>query len=1506
MTSHSILRLAGRTIVCVLLCLAAAGTVSAAITVTQSTWNVVGLDSNTPASGPNRFPVGAKVCSTTAVANVTVTLVWDSANPSVYLRPGSANPVTIPSIAAGGCVDAYFEAEIQQTSAAFDTSRRYHITAGGASSPTPRELYVERLVSQSRNYITNVRLNGASVPAGGSMNLVVGNTYTIELVGGTATQGYSQFEEFINFPNTIFQVLSVSTTYSANDSPYVSNPSDKLYADACLWENDPNSPYYLSCVGGDYKAGGNNVVTIYSVKIIGGGGSTQTLNTLLYDFSGSSFHYNADYSTGTRIANIIDPATVTISKSFSPNPTNVTGVSTLTFTITNPNAGLVGGIAFTDVFPTSPGAMTLYDTVIANSCGGSLTDSSGGALNAGDAGIRLTGGAAPANGSCTVQVNVTPPAVGTYANTSGSLSIGALDTGHTASASLTVNTTPPPPTPSSTCAAPATLATWTFDNLTAGTNTTAPSYSFKASNVSTASATITGSTTSTIDNTTYSSALNSWKSAGYTTSSTATDATQAYIDFVVDTSNYGGVGIAFAAYTVSGNWGGTNHLYLYSATTGGFTNLLTTASLPTAWTNYSYAAAATGSTTTTFRINAAGSKTNPAPSSLSIDTVSITGCTRPDPTKLTLAKAFSLNPIAVNGTSTLTFTITNLNATSTAPLTGVTFTDALPSGLEVAATPNASTTCGGGPTWTPAAGATTLTFGSPAGATLSPGASCTARVDIKATTAGPHDNVSGFISSTQSGSNTSSTGFAAATLTAVLPPSIAKLFAPNPILTNRISKLTFTITNPNQNNALNGVAFSDTFPVAPGAMVVANPPNASTSNCGAPTFSPVAGAASISFTNGTIAAGSICYVSVDVTVPAIGTYNNTSGAVSHVINAATVNGNTATASLTVNTARPAISLLKQAGPAATGPWNDFLAVTTGSNVYYRFTIENTGDAPLSPVSVSDPQVSTATCTWPASLPVAVPSNENHIATCVVGPVTAVAGTHTNTATASGTYSGTPYTDTATATYATISLTFAKSATQTYFTAAGNVLNYSYTLTNSGSAPLVGPVIVADNKSTDESCPAMSTVGDNDNYLDPSESITCTATYTVVAADVTAKQVTNTAAATVGGVTTAVASKTVPLAADLTATKTNNKGGNVLLGESFIWTITVANAASSGSPATFADTQTLLTDDLPVSGATYAVGAVTKAGVTGTISCSIASNVLTCKASGPVTVAAGLQGTVSVTNGSATVTGAGTSFTTQLAAGSVIVIGGTPYTVSSVDSDMQVTLTATYGGATTSGLAVPGSFSVPVTVTTTAAGSLVNPKSGGTCTADPGTLVPEIDEANNGCSDTVAVRDLPSLTIVKLVSTYSDPINGTTSPKAIPGSFMLYTIQVTNSGAGPVDDDTAVITDQVPANTELFVGDINGAGSGPVLFSDGAACSAGTLASGLSYGFNGLSDTADSIAFSKSNGSTWDASPADIPSADGNGCDPAVTHFRVTLNGPFNGASGGSNRSFCLQFRVRVK
>lgn len=83
-----------------LLALLAAPFAQAALTIEPITWNIIGLDSNDPASGPFRFPVGARVCSDVATTNVNVAWSWDSANSYVDLRPGSLSTVNLASIAA--------------------------------------------------------------------------------------------------------------------------------------------------------------------------------------------------------------------------------------------------------------------------------------------------------------------------------------------------------------------------------------------------------------------------------------------------------------------------------------------------------------------------------------------------------------------------------------------------------------------------------------------------------------------------------------------------------------------------------------------------------------------------------------------------------------------------------------------------------------------------------------------------------------------------------------------------------------------------------------------------------------------------------------------------------------------------------------------------------------------------------------------------------------------------------------------------------------------------------------------------------------------------------------------------------------------------------------------------------------------------------------------------------------------------------------------------------------
>ena len=148
---------------------------------------------------------------------------------------------------------------------------------------------------------------------------------------------------------------------------------------------------------------------------------------------------------------------------------------------------------------------------------------------------------------------------------------------------------------------------------------------------------------------------------------------------------------------------------------------------------------------------------------------------------------------------------------------------------------------------------------------------------------------------------------------------------------------------------------------------------------------------------------------------------------------------------------------------------------------------------------------------------------------------------------------------------------------------------------------------------------------------------------------------------------------------------------------------------------------------------------------------------------------------------------------------------------------------------------------------------------------------------------------PILNVTKLALAVSDPINGTTNPKAIPGASVRYTIGVTNQGIGTVDNGTMVITDAVPANTALFV---DTSGGDPIVFVDGAT------ASGLAYTY------ASDVTFSNQPGGG--APYTYVPVPDAQGFDPAITGYRINPGGTMAGAVGGNNPSFNLQVVVRVE
>ena len=147
------------------------------------------------------------------------------------------------------------------------------------------------------------------------------------------------------------------------------------------------------------------------------------------------------------------------------------------------------------------------------------------------------------------------------------------------------------------------------------------------------------------------------------------------------------------------------------------------------------------------------------------------------------------------------------------------------------------------------------------------------------------------------------------------------------------------------------------------------------------------------------------------------------------------------------------------------------------------------------------------------------------------------------------------------------------------------------------------------------------------------------------------------------------------------------------------------------------------------------------------------------------------------------------------------------------------------------------------------------------------------------------------TVLKTVDIISDPVNGTTNPKAIPGAILEYSITVTNSGDGSSDEDTIRISDSLDANTTFFAGDLNGSGS-PFVFTDGT----GSEISGLAYDFFSLGNGFDSPTF-------FNASSGEIiPAA---GFDPAVRSFDVELKGQFRPENLGTPE-FTITYRVRLE
>jgi uncharacterized repeat protein (TIGR01451 family) len=242
--------------------------------------------------------------------------------------------------------------------------------------------------------------------------------------------------------------------------------------------------------------------------------------------------------------------------------------------------------------------------------------------------------------------------------------------------------------------------------------------------------------------------------------------------------------------------------------------------------------------------------------------------------------------------------------------------------------------------------------------------------------------------------------------------------------------------------------------------------------------------------------------------------------------------NQASVTLTGPSAAPRITLTKTASPTAYS--------SADEPITYTYTIRNTGNVTLGPAqfTVSDDQIGspkgTAFNCGSATTTLAPDATVTCTKTYHVTQDDMVNRAVTNTATASG---ASLTSGTVSATVNLAKLTLTKTPSRTTYTAAGQLINYTYSLTNSGDLTLSGPFTVTDDPLGTVTCGNASVTLAPGAWLSTSD---CgSKSYTTTQSDFdTAKTITNHAYGIGFFGTIAVNSATVTV--DVTATGTRTR------------------------------------------------------------------------------------------------------------------------------------------------------------------------------------------------------------------------------------------------------------------------------------------------------------------------------------------------------------------------------
>ena len=519
----------------------------------------------------------------------------------------------------------------------------------------------------------------------------------------------------------------------------------------------------------------------------------------------NAFSANVRLQTGARVEKV-----------FAPTPITTGATSTLTVTVRNFNATPLSGIAFSDTFP---GTMRVAAPVVTGTTCAGLAFTP--VPLAGDAFFTVSGGSLPgapagvANANCTVTINVTATNAGVNPVTlTNAIPVGNFGGVGFSSAggNLVVNAT----------------------SSVGGSKSFSPGTILQGG-VSTLTITLTNSSAAPATITAFTDALTTLGASPQFTVAASPAAT---------TTCGGVLNAAPGANTI---------------TLGAGNVIPATGSCTITVPVQASANATTGTRTNTIAQGALQTSQGRTQAAISANLVVNA--------VLSVGKAVAPTTVAAGADTRMTITLTR--AAGASALSGLAFTDTLPAGHLVSATPNLVNNCGGVVTATPGTNVVSLAGGSLAGGAGA--TSCTILVNIT-TPAG-----AGAATNTiAAGAVTSAEGFvnraaASAAITRVVTSvTLNKSFSPATVLVGGTSQLTINVLNTSANAiALIATGLIDTLPVG---MVIATPPGSSNTCGGA--LAAVAGAGTVTLSNGSIAANATCRIQLNVVANASGNLIN--------------------------------------------------------------------------------------------------------------------------------------------------------------------------------------------------------------------------------------------------------------------------------------------------------------------------------------------------------------------------------------------------------------------------------------------------------------------------------------------------------------------------------------------------------------------------------------------------------------------------------------------------------